>query len=105
MENAEFQLTCINMLLIPFEVAGKRAQHKESCDFVYFRCVPNPRSPPLLINYIICLFSTSYACSDRHGGELGYQLILLWRTISSISSTGDSPDVTYVLILFHNAGD
>ena len=38
-------------------------------------------------------------------GELGYQLFLLWRTISSISSTGDSPDVTYVLILLHSAGD
>ena len=29
-------------------MAGKGAQHKESCDLVYFRCVPNPRSPPLL---------------------------------------------------------
>ena len=47
MENAEFQLTCMNMLLIPFEMAGIGAQHKESCDLVYFRCVPNP----LLINY------------------------------------------------------
>ena len=46
MENAEFQLTCI-CCFIPFEMAGIGAQHKESCDLVYFWCVPNP----LLINY------------------------------------------------------